>query len=88
MFVKKEDLDASTIAKEEDGSLATDSYLNTNFDKIQFFMTIVAMEHGLMILKLIIEQAIEDVPIEVQRGQRTREMLVDNFNSKEEGDKM
>ena len=79
MFIKAEEL-SDTEVKVEDDSLLSDSYLNTDLDKVGFFMLIVALEHILMILKLIIEQAIEDVPIEVQRGQRTRGQLIDNFN--------
>lgn len=41
---------------------------------------IVIVEHFLLILKVLIENTVEDVPYEVVRGLRCKKTLVENFN--------
>ena len=41
---------------------------------------VVIVEHFLLILKILIENTVEDVPYEVVRGLRVKATLIENFN--------
>ena len=55
-------------------------------DTLGFFMFVVLIEHILLLLKLLIENLVEDVPIEVQRGERERFELIQSFKKGKEVD--
>ena len=41
---------------------------------------VVIVEHFLLLLKILIENTVEDVPMEVIRGLRVKATLIENFN--------
>ena len=49
---------------------------------VQFLIFMVIIEHALLILKIFVEQIIEDSPLFVVRGERQRDRLIDNFKKK------
>ena len=51
-----------------------------NWDNLKFLIFMVILEHLLLILRILVEQVIEDVPEEVIRGETERAQLIDNFN--------
>lgn len=53
-----------------------------------FFMTVIFMEYVLRFLKQFIENMIDDVPEEVQRGERERNDLISNFKRAKEVDEV
>lgn len=56
----------------------------TNWEYIQFFLFVVIVEHLLLFLKLVVENLIEDVPPEVQRGERERSSLIRQYKHAKE----
>ena len=53
--------------------------LTPSWDIVKFFMLVVAVEHFLLLFKIIIELAIADVPKEVIDGKRDIAVLTENF---------
>lgn len=51
-----------------------------SFDTLEFFIFIVIVEHALLILKLILEQLIDDVPGSIQREMEVRQGYIKKFN--------
>ena len=43
------------------------------WDLLKFLLFVVLVEHVLLFLKLVVENAIDDVPAEVQAGERERQ---------------
>jgi hypothetical protein len=56
------------------------STITVGWDMTKFLVMVITVEHALLILKVFIEQTIEDVPCCVVKGQRTNKTIIDNFN--------
>ena len=56
------------------------SSITVGWDLTKFLLMVVIVEHFLLILKVLIEQTVEDVPYEVVRGLRVKSTLIENFN--------
>ena len=54
------------IQNENDKSLEPEYRVNTGWDPLKFFIYLVVVEHTLLILKLMLEYAIDDVPADLQ----------------------
>ena len=82
MTVKKSDIPTAEFrdAAKNDFALEKES----KFQYHQFIMLIVVIEHTLFLFKVVIEYLIEDVPEEVQHGQRTRQQIIDTFTAKKD----
>lgn len=55
---------------------------------LDFFLFVVAAEHLLLLLKLLIENLIDDVPEEVQLGGRERQAVTNQFKKAKDEDAM
>lgn len=51
----------------------------TGWDRTQFLIFVVIVEHVMIILKMVVEQFIEDTPLSVVRGERTRKSIIQEF---------
>ena len=64
------------------------SAITVGWDSTKFLLMVVIVEHTLLILKILIEQSVEDTPYFVVRGLRERQALINNFlKIKEAGSK-
>ena len=69
MFVKSaRTVGVPFIAPEED------------WDYKEFLVLVLAVEHGMIIFKIMLEQVIDDTPFEIAQGQRERDALQENFH--------
>lgn len=77
MFTTSQEVDTHLMAYQADAQLAT-------WDALYFFITLVAVEHGLLVLKLVVEQLIDDVPEEIQKEEQDRQGYVKKYNEMSE----
>ena len=56
----------------------------TNWTPLYFFMFIVITEHCLLVLKIVVEQLIDDVPGDIQKGEQERRAYIEKFNEDSE----
>lgn len=61
--------------------------LTDGWTTIQFFMFVVVIEHLLLVIRIVIEKSIDDVPIEVLRGERNRQSLVKDYQDNRDAHK-
>lgn len=52
------------------------SAITVGWDMTKFLLMVIAVEHSLLILKVFIEQTVEETPYFVVRGQRTKKALI------------
>lgn len=77
MFLEEKQL---LLFKSIDPSVPADDKLG-DWDLLHFFYFIVAVEHGLLFLKILIGAIIDDVPPEVQQGEREVGCFIENFQN-------
>jgi len=59
-----------------DGVMDDEAY---GWTLVNFLIFVIVIEHSMLILKIFIEQIIEDVPHFVVKGERERTKMVENF---------
>lgn len=75
LFITLDD-DAS---KGKEPEVENDKSLVSGLDGLQFFILLILAEHALFMVKLFLEKFLDGVPLAVQRGERARMSLIDNF---------
>jgi hypothetical protein len=53
--------------------------MSQGWDLVQYLILVIAIEHILLLLKIFIEQGIEDTPHEVVKGERERNQILLNY---------
>ena len=73
---------AGTAALDENVDLAMQrqvAILTPTWDVLTFFLFIIVVEHALLLLKMIVELAITDVPADVMINERETEKIRDDM---------
>jgi hypothetical protein len=52
----------------------------TGWDITTFLVTLILIEHGMLMLKLFLEQLIEDTPVEIVEGEEERQAINDKYS--------
>lgn len=63
----------------------SDLRLSTGWAPLNFFIVIVIIEHILLILKVVMEYFIDDVPDKLTRGERDRQGMIEQYIAKKKG---
>lgn len=53
--------------------------ITDGWDLTSFLVMLILVEHGMLIIKIIIESLIEDTPIEIVEGERERKAIFDRY---------
>ena len=75
------------FVKSEENSTTKTSYfdkfeslrINTGWDKLGFFMFVVAIEHVILIMKLIFQNFKNNLPADLQVNEQHKQALIQNF---------
>lgn len=55
--------------------------ITDGWDLTTFLVMLILVEHGMLMMKIIIEHLIEDTPPEIVEGESERKAVLEKFNS-------
>ena len=58
------------------------SPINRGWELVNFLVLVIVVEHGMLIIKIFVEQVINDTPEFVVHGERERMLLLENYQDK------
>ena len=67
------------IASDHTEQVELHSPTERGWDLVNFLVLVIVVEHGMLIVKIFVEQVINDTPEFVVHGERERMLLMENY---------